>query len=144
MDFNITGSTYKLAHKNDFKDFWKKLSNRDINNVRQQIDTLQAKGDKESTIINNLRKRPKLKDKYEAERAFTTESKRLETLRTKELGIERGLNKFYIILEPGACKKCREITKDGRRFFTAKQIGDGNKTLVPIHPGCHCHLVPVI
>ena len=137
-------SNYYLVHKNDFKEFWKKLNQRDINNVRQQINILQTKGDKESTIINNLRKRPKLKDRYEAERVLATESKRLETIRTKELGTKRGLNKFYIILEPSACALCKKMTENGRRFFTTKQIGSGNKTLVPFHPNCSCHLVPVL
>jgi hypothetical protein len=141
-------STYQLIHKSDFRKLWadmnKKLNQRDINNVRQQIDTLQTKGKTESAIINNLQKRPKLKDRYEAERAYETEKKRLETLRTKELGEKRGLNKFYIILEPNACSLCKKMTENGRRFFTAKQIGDGNKTVVPFHPNCHCHLIPVI
>jgi hypothetical protein len=135
---------YNLVHKNDFKEFWKRLNNRDIHNVRQQVDVLQEKGKADSTIIRNLQKRPKLKEKWQAKRAFVTESKRLQSIDERKSAIDRGVKKFTIILEPNACEKCKAFARGGKRIFTEKGIGKGNEIVIPHHPNCKCQLVAIV
>jgi SPP1 gp7 family putative phage head morphogenesis protein len=127
----------------EFKEFWKKLSSRDIHNVRQQIDVLEDKGKKDSTIIRNLQKRPKLKEEWQAKRAFETESKRLESIKTKDAADYLGMKSYYVVLDKNACPNCRKLTNNGKKVFTHKQIGDGDKILIPHHPHCRCTLSPV-
>jgi hypothetical protein len=136
-------TTYWLIHKNDFREFFKRLNQRDIHNVRQQVDVLQARGKKDSSIINSLQRRPKLKEKWEAERAFRTESKRLESIDAKNEAEDRGMDKFYIVLNKDACPACKKLTRNGKRIFTRKEIGKGDTILIPHHPNCKCTLSPV-
>lgn len=126
-----------------FTEFWKKLNSRDISNVRQQVDVLESKGKGEKAIIRNLRKRPGLKEEWQAKRAYETESKRLESMEAKKKADYMGMKKFYVVLNKDACDECRRLTDNGKKVFTNRQIGKGTDLLVPHHPNCRCTLSPV-
>ena len=141
MELGNLSSDYVLRNKGNFASFWKKLNTRDIQNVRQQIDSQQYRGRTDASIISSLQNRPKLAERYQAVRAYRTESKVLETRDLKAVAADKGIRKFKVIPEQGACELCMKLFEGGRRVFTEKTLNKNGKELVPAHPQCRCTLV---
>ena len=120
--------------------FGKKLNQRQIGYVRNQIDALQFGGRSDTSMIRSLRRRKELREKWKAERALQTERVRLSSIEAKEDAKEYGYEKFYVLLEPDACQGCRRFAGNGRRIFTKDDIGSGNNIIIPHHPNCRCQL----
>lgn len=134
-----------------FKEFWtnftrieKKLTNAQINEVQEIIDRLEAKKIPSSKIITVLQQKfSELSERYAAERAYWTESKKKETEIIFDNAEDLKLKTFRIINTPGACKKCREVSGHGDKRFKSADIQKDGKTIVPIHPNCYCLLLAI-
>lgn len=136
-----------------FTDFWKgqthgfakaKLTQDELMAVRAKIIELQARGLPSSKIITALQKmNAKLMERWKAERAYWTESKRDDTKVVGEAVEDIGLDKYRVILSPDACKECRQKTQNGRKVFKHTDIEkSGYGHVPPFHPNCYCIIVP--
>lgn len=139
----------------NFPDFWKnlngvvsfekaRLTKSELVEVQNTIARLQKKGLPASKIIDALQKKnSKLSERWKAERAFWTETKRDDTGVVSDIGEEVGFSEYKVILSPNACKTCREKTSGGRKIFkTADLHKSGYGHVPPFHPNCYCILIP--
>lgn len=138
-----------------FSNFWKtsmhgfekaKLTKTEIAQVREKIEQLQSKGTSSSKIITALQKlNPKLSERWKAERAFWTETKREDTGIVGEAGEYIGFEEYRVILSPHPCKLCIDKTNNGSKIFSQKDIEKtGYGQFVPWHPNCYCVAVPYV
>lgn len=143
---------------NSFKEFWKSinsdseefyksasLTKAELRDIRNYISALKQKNAPSSKIINHLQKfTPKLNEKWKAERAYWTETKRMETQVIGEAGEDLGINDYRVILSPSACPICVKKTDNGTKKFTNTDIKKTGYGHVPsFHPNCYCVLIPV-
>lgn len=121
-----------------------RLTKAELVEVQRTIARLQKKGLPSSKIITALQKKnAKLSERWKAERAFWTETKRDDTEVVADLGEEVGFSDYKVILSPNACKTCREKTDGGRKIFkTADLHKSGYGHVPPFHPNCYCILIP--
>jgi SPP1 gp7 family putative phage head morphogenesis protein len=138
----------------DFKEFWKiengyqetfsksdKLTKSELIEVQNMIFELQQKGYPSGKIIKALQTvNKKLVDKWKAERAFWTESKRIETASVSMAGDELDVEKYRVVLSPHACETCRKAYEG--KTFDAKDLRKDGRDIVPAHPNCYCILIP--
>ena len=140
-----------------FSDFWalnngvvsfekSKLTKAELVDVQNTIASLQKKGFSSSKIIDALQqKNAKLKERWKAERAFWTETKREDTGIIGELGEDIGFEDYKVILSPHACKTCRDKSDGGRKIFKDSDLNkSGYGHVPPFHPNCYCFLIPVV
>lgn len=121
-----------------------KLTRKELKELQDIVDRMQGDKKSSSQIIKYLQKwNSKLAEKYQAERALSTESKRLDTSNTINAAKYLDTDKFKCLLSPNACPICRKKTEDGNKVFTTKELqkdGFGHKP--PFHPNCYCILLP--
>lgn len=138
----------------NFQDYWKmenhgfvksKLTKSELIDVQNTIAKLQTKGLPSSKIIDALQKmNSKLSERWKAERAFWTETKKEDTSLVGEASEEVGISEYRVILSPNACKVCRDKTNNGTKIFSQKDVEKtGYGEFVPWHPNCYCIAVPV-
>ena len=122
-----------------------KLSEKEIHDIQEVIRSMQEKGKSASIIIKYLQDHnKKIAEKYQSERVFYTELKRLDTQQVKTAGKYLDLDQYKVILSPHACEICRKKTDNGKKIFTAKDLAkSGYGQFVPWHPNCYCVAVPV-
>lgn len=140
--------------KNPFKKVWadmnlpafrKSLTLNQLSDIRNDIESWERLGLTSSKIIDRLsRKYPPIKEKWKAERAYWTETKKLESRSIEEDSVEQGDKKFHIIPSPNACKLCLKVSGNGRKVFTMTDLEYQGHGIPPIHPNCYCVLVPII
>lgn len=139
----------------NFKDFWKinngyepfakaKLTKAELADVQATIAKLQARGLPSSKIITALQKmNAKLSERWKAERAYWTETKRDDTEVVAEAGEALDIEEYKVILSPNACKTCREKTMNGAKVFKTTDLNkSGYGHVPPFHPNCYCITVP--
>lgn len=73
--------------------------------------------------------------RYEAERLFVTESARIQTEIQRDSYNRYGYEQYVLIIEPGACKKCRTAEESNPIFVRDMTIG---VNAPPLHPNCRC------
>lgn len=140
---------------NLFKQFWKanndveyfakaKLTKAELAAVQKKIAELQEKGLPSEKIISALQKmNEKLSERWKAERAFWTETKRDDTEVVGEASEELGIDKYTVILSPDACEECRHKTENGKKIFKTSDLEkSGYGHVPPFHPNCYCILIP--
>lgn len=122
----------------------KALTKNELVAVQNIIKTLQSKGLPSSKIITALQQEvSKLHEKYRAEAAYWTETKRDDTKTVGELGEDLGITKYKVILSPNACKLCRQKTENGKKIFSNADIQKtGYGHVPPLHVNCYCILIP--
>lgn len=139
-----------------FTDFWKmnthgimpfekeRLTKTELIAVQDTITKLQARGYSSTKIITALQNmNKKLSERWKAERAYWTESKREDTELVADAGDDLGIDKYKVILSPNACKICREKTANGGKIFKSSDIEKaGYGHIPPFHPNCYCILIP--
>jgi len=136
-----------------FSDYWKaslygieksKLTKGEIVEVREKISQLQSRGLSSSKIISELQKMPKLSERWKAERAYWTESKRDDSELVGDAGEDLGLTEYKVILSPSACPFCVKKTDNGSKIFKQTDIEKGGYGHIPpFHPNCYCITIPV-
>jgi len=140
-----------------FTDYWKmnmhgvmpfekeRLTKAELIAVQDTISKLQSKGYTSTKIITALQKmNAKLSERWKAERAYWTESKREDTTLVADAGDDLGIDKYKVILSPNACKICREKTANGGKIFKTSDIEKaGYGHIPPFHPSCYCILIPI-
>jgi hypothetical protein len=141
MEIKQFDSTHILEHKGDFKNFWKKLNSRRLQQVQDQIDVRNFSGKPASSTISALQNRSELAERWQAARAYNTETSRLNANELKDIAASKGIQKFKIKIESDACPFCVKETRNGNRIFTADQLDKGQFSWPPLHPNCHCELV---
>ncbi|MGH7239179.1 MAG: hypothetical protein ACREHG_03825 [Candidatus Saccharimonadales bacterium] len=121
-----------------------RLTEKELRQIQETISTMQNKGIASEKIIAALQKAmPKLREKWRAERAFWTESKRSDTQKVGMAAEELDMNKYRVILSPNACHICREKTRNGARVFKSTDLQKtGYGHVPPFHPNCYCILIP--
>jgi len=133
---------------NKFAKFWreeirfeKKLSMRELSAVRADISRLNELGKLSSQIIVYLqRKYPKLSEAWKAERAYWTETKRMQTTEVKDDAEELEIDKFRVLPNINACPICIKLSGNGKKIFSKKSLDKEP----PYHPNCYCILLPVL
>ena len=135
----------------NFKQFWNiqtwfektKLTAEELDEIRDNIQVLEAEGNISSAIIQYLQDNyPKLNERWKAERAYWTESKRIDSVDIKDNSKELGIKKFIIMPNTGACPLCRKVSGNGRKVFTRKELTFKGRGIPPIHPNCYCIILP--
>jgi hypothetical protein len=121
-----------------------KLSQEEIREVQKYIEKLQSQGQKATDIIKKLQNyNDKLSEYYKAKRAFETENKNAQSKEIINSASNLDINKFKVMLNPNACKTCRQKTENGRKIFTEKEITkSGFGMRPPFHPNCTCLILP--
>jgi hypothetical protein len=144
------GVIHALEDKNRLKKFWqqrfeKKLDREDLESVRFDIKRLQDKGMISSKIIDYLQRSypSNLSERWQAERVYWTETKRMESLMIANDAEDLGIKYFRILPNANACRQCRQFSQDGTKIFTQDQLIKDGKPIVPIHPGCYCLILPL-
>lgn len=140
---------------NIFKEFWKannggeafakaSLSKAEIMEVQERISQLQKKNYPSSQIITALQKlNPKLNERWKAERAFWTETKKNDSAIIGETGDDLGISKYKVILSPHPCQLCVKKTDGGHRIFKNSDMEkSGYGHVPPFHPNCYCIVIP--
>jgi uncharacterized ParB-like nuclease family protein len=131
-----------------FKSWWisKKMTPSEVQSAQGDIraafeDKKPARG-----IIGALQTKypAKLPEKWQAERVFRTEAKKIESDAIKEDAEVMEIDKFQIILSPDPCPLCRSVTGDGDRIFDKSQLSIKGREIPPIHPNCRCILLPLV
>jgi hypothetical protein len=136
----------------DFKTAWKKTAATRVEKAKLSRDELTKA--REIIRAGNSRSVPAYEtigkvgrelniNQYRAQRVYVTESKRNDVVATRQLGKGIGFSKYSVILSPNACHKCQQMTENGRKIFTQKDITKGGYGwFVPFHPHCYCIVVP--
>lgn len=121
-----------------------KLTKAELMKVRNLIADMQKKGVPSSKIIKTLQlMNKKLVEKYRAENVYWTESKRLDSDKIKEAGIELGVKEYNVVLSPNACEVCREKSENGKKIFKNSDFEkSGYGHVPPFHPQCYCIILP--
>lgn len=121
------------------------LTEKELNDVRWFIEHQRANGVISSAIIKKLQKfNHKLSHPYNAERAYWTEVKRLDTKTILEDAEELDISKFRVSLSPSACELCRQKTGNGKKEFDTSLINkEGYGHAPPYHPNCYCICIPL-
>lgn len=135
----------------NFKSFWQEfnkgrdaLTKDELAQVNRLITNLEEQKKPSSFIISALQSHfPKLKEKYRAETAYWTESKKKETGIIAENAANIGLKKFRIVNTPSACDDCKKAGEYGKKIFSSKDIEKDGKPIVPVHPNCYCVIISV-
>lgn len=141
----------------NFKDYWeleyrpeefrksgKTLSKKELVDIQQKIAQLQKRGYSSTKIIKYLQNHNnKLVEKWQAERAFWTELKDLDTTRVHAAAAELGITRYKAILSPDACPICVGKTRHGVKIFDNDEMTKGAGSVPPFHPNCYCIMVPV-
>ena len=122
------------------------LTKAELLDIQDTIYRLQKKGLPSTKIIEALQKQnKKIAQRWKAERAFWTESKKFDTQKVGEAGEELEIVKYKVILSPHACEKCRGKSENGRKIFKNSDIAKAEYGHVPpFHPNCYCILIPVV
>ena len=121
-----------------------KLTKSELVDIQNTIKTLQDKGYASSKIISALQKKnAKLSERWKAERAYWTETKREDTGIVGEVGDEVGFTKYKVILSPNACATCIRKSDNEKKIFKNSDLQkSGYGHVPPFHPNCYCILVP--
>jgi hypothetical protein len=123
--------------KNDFEEFWKKLSSAEIRNIRENIKEWQDEGKSKKQMISSLsRGRKRLKEDWKAERVYRTEEKKMEVKQVKDAGKKFNQHHFKVFVERNACPLCQELEN---KIFTDDYLR--HRQIVPRHPQCRCSLL---
>jgi hypothetical protein len=128
----------------DITRFEKKLNQQEIKQIDNDIERLKPTKNSSEIITYLKRKYPKINEQYEAERAFWTETKKLDALRIKEEAKALGEDLFTIEPNTGACEFCLQFTQNGTKVFKASELFLNGRPIPPLHPGCFCLLKPYI
>lgn len=121
--------------------FEKKLTSRELNAVRADISRLNSQGKLSSQVISYLQRTfPKLSERWQAERAFWTETKRMQTTEVKNDAEELEIDKFRVLPNINACPLCLRLSGNGKKIFSKKNLDKEP----PYHPNCYCVLLPVL
>lgn len=134
--------------KNVFLEFWKqfifekKLTSAQLEQVRTIIRDLEGQKIPSSKIITTLQEKfPDLAERYQAERAYWTESKKMEVKIIEEGAKELEYKQFKIVPSPGACPLCKHVSGSGDKIFNKSDLKHEGKPIPPIHPNCFCVLL---
>lgn len=138
-----------------FKQFWKthfsgeprvekSLSQTELKTIREFIKQSELEGRSTQSIIEWLRKRYTDNNlKWEAERIYWTESKRIERDSILQDAKALGITKFRIVPSPNACPVCLAFSDSGNRVFDRSNIIYKGHAAPPVHPNCNCLVVPL-
>lgn len=132
----------------NFKEFWKSqyvrkaLTQGDLSSIRGKIGRMEGKGKPAKAIISALQSKPEIKDRWKAERAYWTETKKLETNSILQSAEDLDITKFKIIPSPSACPLCLKVSGDGEKVFDRGDLLFKGNQIPPVHPNCYCILIP--
>jgi hypothetical protein len=137
-------SIFKTFWKNEVR-FEKKLTTDELETVRRDILRLTDMNKISSQIIEYLQnKYPKLKEKWQAERVYWTESKRMDSSDVKTDAQEIGLEKFIVMPNTNACELCMKISGGGKKVFKRADMVYKGRAFPPCHPNCLCIVLPYV
>lgn len=121
------------------ENIWKKQDLLRLDIARLMSDTMM-RGKNATTIVPELRQRFEVSE-YEATRLAVTEQARVQTEGALLVFKEYGYDKFNLVPEPSACRLCKEVADDNPFLVKDMMIGENAP---PIHPHCHCVVVPAV
>jgi hypothetical protein len=133
-----------------FRTFWEtfnktddKLSRDQLYRVRRKLSKLDGQKKTYSQKVDTLaRTVPKLREPWKAERVVNTESKRSEMKSVIEDSNELGFDKYKILTGPNACKSCKDLSQNGTKIYSTKDIEKRGSPIIPHHPNCFCIILP--